>query len=67
MQCNCLKKVRAGEGVIVKLQAYDMHDNLITNFAETGKEFKVSVSGSAQAQPSILKAASFMGAAQALL
>ena len=38
-----------------------MHDNLITNFAETGKEFKVSVSGSAQAQPSILKAASFMG------
>jgi len=55
------EKVRAGEGVIVKLQAYDMHDNLITNFAETGKEFKVSVSGSAQAQPSILKAASFMG------
>ena len=44
-----------------------MHDNLITNFAETGKEFKVSVSGSAQAQPSILKAASFMGAAPALL
>lgn len=55
------EKVRAGEGVVVKLQAYDMHDNLITNFAETGKEFKVSVSGSAQAQPSILKAASFMG------
>lgn len=55
------EKVRAGEGVIVKLQAYDMHDNLITNFSETGKEFKVSVSGSAQAQPSILKAASFMG------
>ncbi|RJQ40641.1 MAG: hypothetical protein C4550_03300 [Nitrospiraceae bacterium] len=55
------EKVRAGEGVIVKLQAYDMHDNLITNFAETGKEFKVSVSGSAQVQPSILKAVSFMG------
>ncbi len=55
------EKVRAGEGVIVKLQAYDMHDNLITNFAETGKEFKVLISGSAQVQPSILKAASFMG------
>jgi len=55
------EKVRAGEGFIVRLQAYDMHDNLITNFAETGKEFKVLVSGSAQAQPSILKAAAFMG------
>lgn len=55
------EKVRAGEGVIVKLQAYDMHDNLITNFAETGKEFKVSVSGSAKVQPAILKAALFMG------
>lgn len=55
------EKVRAGEGVIVRLQAYDMHDNLITNFAETGKEFKVLVSGSTQSQPSILKAASFMG------
>lgn len=55
------EKVRAGEGVIVKLQAYDMNDNLITNFAETGKEFKVLISGSAQVQPSILKAASFMG------
>lgn len=55
------EKVRAGEGIIVKLQAYDMNDNLITNFAETGKEFKVLISGSAQVQPSILKAASFMG------
>lgn len=55
------EKVRAGEGVIVRLQAYDMHDNLITNFGETGKEFKVLISGSAQVQPSILKAVSFMG------
>ncbi|MCX5717242.1 MAG: hypothetical protein NTW44_02810 [Nitrospirae bacterium] len=55
------EKVRAGEAVIVRLQAYDMHDNLITNFAETGREFKVLVSGSVQVQPSILKAASFMG------
>jgi len=55
------EKVRAGEGVIVKLQAYDMHDNLITNFSETGKDFKISVSGSAQVHPVILKASSFMG------
>jgi hypothetical protein len=55
------EKIRAGEAVIVRLQAYDMHDNLITNFAETGREFKVLVSGSAQVQPSILKAASFTG------
>ncbi|MDP2279069.1 MAG: hypothetical protein Q8K51_12680, partial [Nitrospirota bacterium] len=45
------EKVRAGEGVIVRLQAYDIHDNLITNFGETGKEFKVLISGSAQVQP----------------
>jgi len=55
------EKVRAGESVIVRLLAYDMYDNLITNFAGTGKEFKVSISGSASAQPGILKASSFMG------
>ncbi len=55
------EKVRAGEGFTVRLQAYDVHDNLITDFGETGKDFKVSASGSAQVQPSILKAVSFMG------
>lgn len=55
------EKSRAGEGVMVRLQAYDVHDNLITDFGETGKDFKVSVSGSAQVQPSTLKSASFTG------
>ncbi|MBI5204748.1 MAG: hypothetical protein HZA11_07525 [Nitrospirae bacterium] len=55
------EKSRAGEGVMVRLQAYDVHDNLITDFGEAGKDFKVSVSGSAQAQPSTLKSASFTG------
>lgn len=60
------EKVRAGEGFIVRLQAYDAHDNLITEFGETGKDFKISVSGSAQAQPSILKAVSFTGGATSI-
>lgn len=60
------EKVRAGEGFIVRLQAYDAHDNLITEFGETGKDFKVSVSGSAQVQPSILKAVSFTGGATSI-
>lgn len=55
------EKSRTGEGVIVRLQAYDVHDNLIADFGETGKDFKVSVSGSAQVQPSTLKSASFTG------
>jgi len=55
------EKIRSGEGFILKLHAYDAHDNLIADFGETGKDFKVSVSGSAQVQPSILKAASFTG------
>ena len=40
---------------MVRLQAYDVHDNLITDFGETGKDFKVSVSGSAQVQPFNIK------------
>ncbi|MBI4684833.1 MAG: hypothetical protein HY755_06510 [Nitrospirae bacterium] len=54
------EKVRAGEGFIVRLQAYDTHDNLITDFGDAGKDFKVSVSGSAQIQPSLIKSSSFM-------
>ncbi len=60
------EKVRAGEGFMVRLQAYDAHENLITDFAETGKDFKISVSGSAQVQPSVLKAVSFTGGAGAV-
>lgn len=56
-------KSRAGEGFMVRLQAYDAHDNLITDFGETGKDFKISISGSAQTQPSTLKASSFTAGA----
>jgi hypothetical protein len=55
------EKVKAGEGFMVRLFTYDAHDNLITDFGETGKDFKVSVSGAATVQPSILKATSFTG------
>lgn len=55
------EKIRAGEVSTVRLNAYDAHDNLITDFGETGKDFKISVSGSAQVQPSVLKAVSFVG------
>lgn len=57
------EKVRAGEGFVVRLQAYDAHNNFITDFGEAGKDFKVLVSGSAQAQPPILKANAFAGGA----
>lgn len=52
-------RVKAGESFMVRLQVYDAHNNLISNFEETGKDFRVAVSGSAQVQPSILKAVSF--------
>ena len=51
----------AGEGFVIKAFAYDMNNNLITNFSEGGKEFKVNVSGSATVHPSHLSAASFPG------
>lgn len=53
----------AGENFIVRVQVYDANNNLITNFSETGKEFKVEIQGAATAQPSTLNAASFSGGA----
>lgn len=57
------EKIRAGEGSTIRLQAYDAYDNLITDFGGTGKDFNISVSGSAHVQPPILKASSFTGGA----
>ncbi|GAB4482296.1 MAG: hypothetical protein OHK006_00330 [Thermodesulfovibrionales bacterium] len=51
----------AGENLVIRVQAYDANKNLITNFAETGKEFKVEVSGSATAQPAVIGQAAFAG------
>lgn len=55
------EKAVAGENFVVKVSVYDASKNLITNFSETGKEFKVDVSGSASTQPSVLGAATFSG------
>ncbi|MBI5632092.1 MAG: hypothetical protein HZA15_01210 [Nitrospirae bacterium] len=54
-------KAMAGENFVVKVSAYDASKNLITNFSETGKEFRVDVSGSATAQPSVMGASLFSG------
>lgn len=54
-------KAVAGENFVVKVSVYDTNKNLITNFSETGKEFRVDVSGLAITQPSVLGAASFAG------
>ncbi|MHB8882671.1 MAG: hypothetical protein ACYC69_14330 [Thermodesulfovibrionales bacterium] len=56
-------KAIAGENFIVRVQAFDLNNNLITNFIESGKEFKIDVSGSAAVQPSTLNASSFSGGA----
>lgn len=53
----------AGESFAVRLQAYDIYNNLITDFSETGRDFEVKVSGSAQVDPRVLRAASFQGGA----
>lgn len=56
----------AGENFIVRLQPYDMYNNLITDFNETGREFEIRVSGNAQADPKILKPSSFLGGVAAI-
>lgn len=55
------ERLVAGEGFIIKAQIYDFHKNIITNFSESGKEFKVTVTGSATVQTSHLGPASFPG------
>jgi hypothetical protein len=54
-------RVIAGEDFIIKVQVYDVNDNLITNFSEIGKEFTAHVDGSAVIQPSTLTARAFTG------
>ena len=51
----------AGENFVIKVSVYDANNNLITNFSETSKEFKVDVSGAATSQPSVLSASAFSG------
>ncbi len=54
-------KAVAGENFVVKISVYDASKNLITNFSEMGKEFRVDVNGSATTQPSVMGASSFSG------
>ena len=54
-------KIVAGENFVMKVYVYDANNNLITNFSEYGKEFKVEVSGPSTIQPSILNGKSFSG------
>jgi len=51
----------AGDSFIVRLQAYDIYNNLITDFSESGRDFEIKVSGSAQVEPRVLRASSFQG------
>lgn len=53
-------KIIAGENFVIKVYVYDANNNLITNFSEHGKEFKIEASGSS-VQPSVLSGASFSG------
>ncbi|HWR58989.1 MAG TPA: hypothetical protein VN328_08895 [Thermodesulfovibrionales bacterium] len=55
------ERMVAGEGFVVRAFVYDISNNLITHFPESGKDFKVTVSGSANVQPSRLDPASFPG------
>lgn len=55
------ERIIAGENVVIKLMIYDAHDNIITNFAESGREFRVGITGSALVQPIRLGPDSFPG------
>lgn len=57
------ERIIAGESFVIKAQVYDSHNNLITNFSEAGKEFRIAVAGSASVQPSHLGPTSFPGGA----
>lgn len=50
---------RTGEEFSVELQVYDKYDNLITNYATTGKDIQVTISGQAEIRPDAIKASSF--------
>lgn len=54
------EKLTAGEEAVIKLQAVDIFNNLITNFGEIEREFRVSVSGSAAVKPASFKSSVFV-------
>ncbi len=56
----------AGENIVVRLYSYDMYNNLITDFNETGREFEIRVSGNAKAEPKVLSPSNFLGGSAAI-
>lgn len=56
---NLPERIIAGEKVSVTLQAVDSLNNLIGDFGTGGREFQISVSGSASVEPASLKSMSF--------
>lgn len=61
------EKMIAGENFVIKAFVYDANNNLITNFSEYGKEFRVEVSGAATVHPTVLNGKSFSGGAANIL
>ncbi|MBF0328987.1 MAG: hypothetical protein HQL10_07505 [Nitrospirae bacterium] len=57
------EKITTGESVQISIQAVDSLNNLIANFNESGKEFQISVSGSAVVAPGSFKSTSFVNGA----
>lgn len=55
------ERIIAGEDAVIKVMVYDAHENIITNFAESGREFRIGVTGSAVVQPSRLGPTTFPG------
>lgn len=55
------ERIVAGEDAVIRVLVYDAHDNIITNFSESGREFRIGVTGSAVVQPSKLGPTSFSG------
>lgn len=60
-------KITAGENFVVKVYVYDANNNLITNFSEYGKEFKVELGGSSTVHPTVLNGKSFSGGIASIL
>jgi hypothetical protein len=62
---NLPERIIAGEKVSVTLQAVDSLNNLIGDFGTGGREFQISISGSASVEPASLKSMSFENGAAA--
>ncbi|HMK55265.1 MAG TPA: hypothetical protein VK448_01355 [Dissulfurispiraceae bacterium] len=53
------QKIVAGDKIPLEIMAVDSFNNIISNFDNTGRDFSVSVSGSASATPAALSSSAF--------